>query len=190
MIEKILGDADLFWAVRRDCCENGVGVSFADDLKTALDDLDDSRVVIVKVDHLYSTTRMHNPPKAIDCLIIVKCCTEDKYDVYLIELRNVSKPRYAHPREISEKFATVINDMFNVTYREVFSELEHKVRSLKCYLVTDPYKAKNKGLSDDEVRALYAGTALDAYGSLDPIEFGGHFVPIEVMLPDPLISAC
>lgn len=190
MFNEIHNHEHLFAALRGTCYENGVGINFSNDLKNPDGEINDDLVIILKVDYLYSTAFMHNPPKSIDCLIIVKCKHDDWYDIHLVELRNVGKPRNAHPREISEKFLTVINDMFTIRFPEFFEKLRPKIRKLKCYLVTDPFKCAKQGLSSEQAQRLYIGTALDAYGALPPLVFGGHAVPIEVILPDPIISGC
>ena len=103
MFEAILNDPDLFSLYRAACEENEICIEFSEHLP-------DDQYLILKIDAYYHSSRMHNPPRSIDCLIIVQCDTNPCYDFYLIELKNISSPKGFNTTEIREKFNTAIED--------------------------------------------------------------------------------
>lgn len=190
MFNEIRNDPDLWGACRGTCSENNIGVTFDAQLLGKDGEINDERVLILKVDHIYSTAFMDEPPKSVDCLVIVKCIGDEVFDLYLIELRNVKRARYAHPNEITDKYVTVTDDMLQNRYSHIFSKFLPRIRSMRCFLVTDPFRLAGRNLSREEIKAYIGGTVLDAYASLAPIRLGGHIAPIEVVLPDPVIGGC
>ena len=62
-------------------------------------EVDDKKVIILKIDSYYSSSRMHDPPPAIDCLIIVSL-GENRFDFYLVELRDVTVTKLVRPDDI------------------------------------------------------------------------------------------
>lgn len=163
LFDAIIEDRELFSVFCGDCRENNISVGFFDSLLKN-GEIDDNRVLILKPDNYYAT---HNktlydhtePPSAIDCLIIVKCTEHNYYDLYLVELRDVSTGTkdLKYPI-ISKKFNTVLNRFF-MEFDNVFGGVQF--RKVNLLLVTDPYRSK----SEDDFKRRILGTALDAYAS-------------------------
>nr|VFK44161.1 MAG: hypothetical protein BECKSD772F_GA0070984_11702 [Candidatus Kentron sp. SD]VFK49545.1 MAG: hypothetical protein BECKSD772E_GA0070983_11894 [Candidatus Kentron sp. SD] len=112
MLDKITNHPKLSGLLRQSCEENDIGVRICDEL---LDNgqLREDAIRILKVDAYYSRNR-HNPPPAIDCLIIIKT-GEGAFGLTLVELKNISPTRKADlkPRAIRPKFDTVIRDFLS-----------------------------------------------------------------------------
>jgi len=113
MFETILSNSDLFALCRATCEENEARIAFDDKL------IEDNYIVL-KIDAYYSSSRIHNPLPAIDCLIIVKCETNDCYDFYLVELRDIKSSKGFEIEKIKQKFATTINDFLNDKFKAIF----------------------------------------------------------------------
>lgn len=100
LLNKIRNDETLKEFVDDTCCEEGICAKF--DAK-----IDKNDYIIIKVDKFYKSKRLSNTPKAIDCLIILKC--QDKtetYALYLIELKR-QKGKDLDPNGIPDKFRNV-----------------------------------------------------------------------------------
>lgn len=190
MFEAIYADPDLFAITRQHCRENDVGAAVSEELLNEHGDLLHDRVLVLKLDALYSSKNMHNPPPAPDYLIIVKC-GDDSYEGYIIELRDTSQMGAVRSKQILPKFRTAVDDFLSTRYRHIFFNDDDIVfKSLKLYLVTDPLRLRSKGLSDAEYKSRIRGTVLDAYASLAPVVVGRRAYLIEPMLPDPAVRPC
>lgn len=190
MFDRIYADPELFAIVRQQCCENDVGATVAAALLTEGGELDHERVIVLKLDSLYSSQNMHNPPPAPDYLVIVRCC-DGSHEGYIIELRDTGQTGAVRASQILPKFTTAIDDFLGRRYRHLFFNGDDIVfRSLKLYLVTDPLGLRSKGLSNAEYKSRIRGTTLDAYSALQPVVVGKRALLIEPVLPDPTIEPC
>jgi hypothetical protein len=190
MFERIYQDPELFAIIRQQCRENDVGATVAAALLDGNGDLNHERVIVLKLDSLYSSQNMHNPPPAPDYLVIVKCA-ENAYEGYVIELRDSVQTGAVRASQILPKFKTALDDFLSKRYRHIFFNGDEIVfKTLKLYLVTDPLGLRSKGLSEVEYMSRIRGTTLDAYASLDPVIIGDRALLIEPVLPDPTIEPC
>lgn len=71
MLDKITNHPELFGISRQSCEENDIGVRICDELMDN-GQLREDAIRILKMDAYYSSKNKHNPPPAIDCLIIIK----------------------------------------------------------------------------------------------------------------------
>jgi hypothetical protein len=175
--------------LRNECQENGIGVDFCNDL--FIDDtyINPEKALILKLDSFYHTQRMAKPPKSPDYLVILKC-PDGSYNLYIIELRNVSGTAGIPRKTIIDKFSTIIEDFFPKQFPKYFNTETNKINNISLYLVTDPFKIASKGLTDDEIRQYISGSNLDAYSSMDPLIYNGKPLIIEPKLPNPKICKC
>jgi hypothetical protein len=188
MREQFSNHEQLHGLLRGTVRENDIGVTFDNNLLHN-GEVDDDSVLIFKIDSYYNSTQMHNPPKSVDYLVVVRCEHNSGFDAYIIELRNVSETSGVKPREIRKKFETVFLDFF-VKFKDEFSIILNNLNSLRLYLVTDPLGLRNKDLSEIEINKRIKDTVIEAFGFLTPFEFLGKPYLIEVKIPDPLIAAC
>lgn len=188
MFDSIINNPELFHLIRQNCSENDVGIDFHNEFITADGTLDPNKILVLKTDSFYSSKLMHNPPPSIDYLILLKCEELSGYHIYLVELRNTKNTTGVKPGIIRQKFETVINDFLLNKFASFFST--PKILKIKCYLVTDPLKIRNKGLSEAEIRGYIQGTVLDAYSNLEPLVYKDKILIIEPKLPNPIIEKC
>lgn len=195
MFEKIHQDADLFSIKRNSLSENGVDVSIDPGLFADPDGdvLDDERICILKLDafHAYNSRDAHNPPPAIDNLVLVKCC-DDSISVYLIELRcsQGRRPiRRLSVKEVEQKFLTAADDFIGRRYAKLFESVS--IRDVRAYLVSDPWGLRGDASGADRFNKKIKLSSLDAYSSRRPIDVLGRKVIIcPVLPPNPVISPC
>jgi len=186
MFAKIHNEPDLYGIICHSGCEeNNALVEFADDLKCA-GELDGERVLILKPDAFYSSKRMHNPPPAPDCLVLVKCAAAGHYALYLIELKDVNSTASLKHKEIARKFETMVGPFFG-QFEAIFAGYAYT--AIKFYLVST-YPKGGEGLSEAEYRKKILSCHLDTYASAKPLVLFGKAVLIEPK-PSPLtLSAC
>lgn len=186
MFDKILNEPDLFGIVCGGCSENGAAVDFDDSLKLYNGELDDAKVLILKPDAFYSSSRMANPPPSPDCLILINCLTNSEYRLYLVELKDVSDTQQLRSQIITEKFKTMTEQFF-VDFAAIFSSVNYAL--IKFYLVTT-YPKGGAFLSEEDYRKKIKSCHLDTYASAKPLQFFGKALLIEPK-PSPLkIGVC
>jgi hypothetical protein len=190
MFDAIYADPELLGITRQRCRENEVGATVSHELLDDDGHLLHDRVLVLKLDALYCSQNMHNPPPAPDYLVIVRC-EDDSYEGYIIELRDTTQTGAVRSSQILPKFRTAVDDFLSIRYRHIFFINDNVIfKSLRLYLVTDPLGLRSKGLSDAEYKSRIRGTVLDAYASLDPVVVGGRAYLIEPVLPDPTVEPC
>lgn len=186
MFDKILNEPDLFGIVCGTCSENGARVDFDDSLKRHNGELDDAKVLILKPDLFYNSSRMANPPPSPDCLILVNCLASRGYHLYLVELRDVSDTTQLKHQNIAKKFKTM-TELFFVEFAAIFSSVSYG--SIKFYLVTT-YPKGGAFLSEEDYRKKIKNCHLETYASLKPLLLFDQAIPVEPK-PSPLtIPAC
>ncbi len=183
MFEQIDQHPDLYGILRGTCEENSLCIAFCDLLKCG-GEIDDNKVRILKIDSYYNSSRMHNPPPSIDCLIIVNL-GENRFDFYLIELRDVTITGLVHPVAIVPKFRTVVEKFFHEDFSEIFLSSSYQLNRFKLWLVTDPFHAAS--LTEEQYKKKIEGTVLEIYQTLKPLKFRDKIAMIEPKRPVPEI---
>ena len=187
MFRKIMSDSDLFPLFRSYCSENRIEVCLSEGLEENSDD----KLLILKVDAYYSSANgMHNPPASVDCLILVKCDTNDCYDVYIVELRDINSPNGFDKKNIVEKFTTTINDFLGKRFKTIFYDEDYCFHNFKCYFVTDPYGCSGMTQEEYDEHIHAKELKLGYFNSLKPFVFRDKIAMIEPILPNPMIAEC
>lgn len=181
MINSIIQNEDLFSIVRTACEENGIGADIDQSLLSDDGFPLDGKLIILKIDEYYNSQNIADRPKSIDFLVLVKCCDEVSYSLYLIELKNTADKSQLRPTGIIAKFATTVDDFINKKFKEIFEDGIYK--NIKLYLVSQ--KNSNPG-SDRKNRS----SQFDAFSTVKPFELLGRRVSIEPKLPNPKIEPC
>lgn len=175
MINRILETEELFQITRSTCEENGICVNICDNLMID-DQLDSSKIIILKIDKYYNSSLMHNPPPSVDCLVIIKY-GENEFGLTLVELKNVSNARDIRPNTIRPKFVTVLDDFLTIRFSSIFSEHAYNLSYLKLWLVTNPYKWPV--MTNEQYEKKLKGTVLELYLSQKPLRFRNKVSMIE-----------
>lgn len=167
MIKRIKADPILSKFIGKECCENNICVTFADDV-----DMDN--VVIVKVDKYYESLKMEFTPPSIDCLIIRKCLSGG-YALTLVELKKTKKQKHLDVKNLKEKFHTTINEFIKTTFYKYY-DIDYK--NVKLYFVSNiENDARDKGIKlETRINDIY--------------HFRGRRYLIQPELPNPTINNC
>jgi len=183
MFEQIRQHPDLFGIERGSCEENSLCIAFCDLLKSG-EEIDDKKVRILKVDSYYRSSMMHNPPPAIDCMIIINL-GENRFDFYLIELRDVTVTKLVRPDDIVPKFKTVVEKFLLEDFSEIFLSSEYTINRFELWLVTDPFHAAS--LTEEQYKKKIQGTVLDKFQAMKPLKFRDKIAMIKPKRPTPEI---
>lgn len=111
IIEKIKTHEILSQYVEDTCCENGICVTFDDQISS-------DSYVIIKVDKFYNSLNIEHRPASLDCLIIRKCI-EKGYGMTLVELKNVHNTDGFTIENMKEKFQTTLFDFIKIKFKEL-----------------------------------------------------------------------
>lgn len=176
MFDAIINNPDLFSIRREECSENGVCVEFCDEIGGA------ENYIILKVDDYYNTSNFATPPKAVDCLIVIK--RDHGYEIVLVELKNVSSTKSIKPGEIEPKFLSTIQDFMGSDFSDIFSG-DYDLVGFKTLLVADPWGWAN--LDSETFKRRIKGSLIDRYLMRKPLVFRGLSSQIKVEMPDPVL---
>ncbi len=185
MFDTILQDTELFGLCRGKCQENDICIEFGDNLA-------EDAFLILKIDDYYTSSRMHNPPPSLDCLIIVECETNPCYDFYLVEMKNIKSPHGFQIKNIKDKFTTAIEDFLKKRFAYIFLNSDYCVNKFRLYFVSDACRIKKKfpDITHEGYRKKILGTKYEAFLSLKPFEFRGKKALIDPRLPNPMVKVC
>ncbi|MBW1650579.1 MAG: hypothetical protein JRJ44_07900 [Deltaproteobacteria bacterium] len=97
-------------------------------------------ILIIKVDY-FLQKKIHPNPKAPDCLIIQRCA-ENEFDIYVVELKDVKRPRKINKKDVREKFTNCYELFIKKEFKEYFYSDKIKIRNIKLWLVADPHNIR------------------------------------------------
>lgn len=140
MLQQILQTKELQKYLTHEIADAGLQV----DVDTALSK---NQYIGIKVDEYYMGLHLGNEtPKVVDFIVSVDCeC--DWYQLYVLELKNVSSPRQYTSESILEKFKTAVERFMKEDFKHIFLNDKYKYKALKLYLVTSAY-GKAMGMSN------------------------------------------
>lgn len=171
MIDKIKNTEALKPFITHECEENKISVNMTDDIPQ-------NNYLVIKVDKYYNSQRLSDTPPSVDCLVLLKC-TDNRYVLYLVELKRFKKARGLKKDSIQGKFKTTIDDFMSTTFKDIFHSERFPIKDIHLYLVTNRYKKPHRGT-----------TRLDLLLDIKPFEFRGKLYQISHKLPNPLIKNC
>jgi len=177
LISKILQDNVLTDFLCQECEENGIAVSFCNQI-------DKKDITIIKVDRYYNK-HVVMPDCSPDCLIIQKC-QDTKFNIFIVELKNINSPKHFTVSEIVEKFITCLDDFMSKRFAHYFHSEEIEIRNIKLLFIADPYDFKGK-----PDRQLYdRGLKVDILMSQRIPKYFNKHLYIEYKIPNPTIKKC
>jgi hypothetical protein len=173
LIQRIQGDPILSKFLCDDCEENGVGINIGTEVQR--DDF-----IIIRVDEFYKdTVRNNSRPKSPDCLII-QHCGDNRFVLYLIELKAIKSLKTETMSDIRDKFQNCFSDFMSDKFREYFYDTDYEF-VIKLYFISDPRETKiDKGKA----------TRMDSLLALRQPRFANRIYPIKPKTPNPIIQPC
>ena len=175
LIDEIRNHASLNPFICPDCTENGVGFNFSPEVNKG-------SYIIIKVDEYYSSLKLKAPPPSPDCLII-QHCKDNKYVIFVVELKNIDNMKTISLNNLREKFVTCLKDFMSDTFRDIFyNEAYDFTTSLNLLFISAPAQAR----TNDKSRT----TRLDNFLSMPPCEFANKKYIIKHKIPNPVLNPC
>lgn len=151
--------------------------------------LSEKEYIGIKVDDYYGGLHLgKETPKAVDFVVAVDCQCQ-AYALYVLELKNVSRPKAYTKKEICEKFDTAINRFLKRDFSDIFLNDRYKYKAIKLYLVTSAYKEAMNSKNYEEYRKMLQkankkdSLTKDQYLSDKPFLFRKKVLHIEREIP-------
>lgn len=147
-------------------------------------------IVIISPDGYYNSPlglRRHRPtPKSPDCLVVVKCHTNE-FLIYVVELRDISSSKGFDLAEIRGKFLTCLNDFMRGVLGTHFNRQDIVLQCPRLLFVADPYDQRQNPARN---RRFNQPSRMDALLAVPPLRFDRYILAIEPKYEDPLIEPC
>lgn len=175
-------DDEIFPALRQTCAENDYSVDVCGCFLEG-GELNHEKIKIIKIDEILASKNIHNPPKSVDCLILMK--KQADFKVVMVELRNIGKIGGITRQEIDDKFSSsiaYIEQKMEKLLDGVFDFF--KVVEVEFIVVTDPFKGKDQ---NEGFHRANRNTALDQIRNIKPKKCFGQLAAIKVMRPNPVV---
>jgi len=177
LIDLLRNDAVISQYFCNECAENDVSIEI--DSSIAADDM-----LIIKVDNYYNKSVPH-PPESPDCLIVQRC-SENTFLIYIVELKNISSPKYFKVENIRQKFITCLDDFMSNRFAKYFHQDKITYSNIRLIFISDPYNFKNVPVRQEKMTGYKLDTLL---AQRIPKYFGLHLY-IDHKLPNPKINNC
>ncbi len=97
-------------------------------------------ILIIKVD-LYFNKEISPNPKGPDCLIIQRCA-KNEFDIYVVELKDVKRPKGIDKKNIQEKFINCYDLFIKKEFKKYVDSNKIKIRNIKLWLIADPFNIR------------------------------------------------
>lgn len=181
MITSIMGNADLRLILRDTIEENGVNILFDNEFYNDDFLLDNEKVVNLAVDSYYNSLRMRHTPPSPDNLVVIKR-TDNKFSIYLIELKCVNFVERLNTSNIKMKFTTAINDFMMEKFSDCFMNENHKITDFNIWLVCNRFSFIDEQITDEEYFNKIKGGVMERILLERPYKFRNKFATISLML--------
>ena len=136
MLNKIRTKEQLTRFFTNDLQENEVGVIIDEAMPQ-------ESYVGIDIDEYYHHIGLKTIPAIADILLIAqKLSQNDQHHIYIIEMKNIRKPKYFDINNIHAKFHTAIEDFMKKQYADIFLDEKYKVERFRLFFVRDVYRLK------------------------------------------------
>lgn len=181
MIEAISKNNELRAFFKNYVRENNACVKLDDNFYNQDGTLKEEEIVNLAVDEYYNNLGLANTPPSIDNLLVINR-GDNKFAVYLIELKDVKKLRRLCSINIREKFNTTIDDFMLNRFKTEFNADNVKVTDLNLWLVCNRFSFMNHTISDEDYEKRIKNTIIEKLLMIPPFRYKGKFGLINVML--------
>lgn len=180
MIEAIASNPVLKALSKDEVKEHNAKVALDPDFYLSNGVLNNDVIINLAVDDFYNGLNLAATPPSIDNLVIIKR-GQNKYSVYLIELKDVKKLSRICNEQIKGKFSTTINDFMLNKFKSEF-DIEHvKITDLNLWLVCNRFSFMNKTISDEDYEKRIKNTVIEKIMMIPPFKYKGKISMITSM---------
>ncbi|MFP7323483.1 hypothetical protein [Serratia marcescens] len=180
MIASIYEDAVLSDFISNEIKENGSCVDISEDYYSdgvLINDL----IANVKVDDFYNSLRMNPTPPSVDNLVVVKGRGENRFELYIIELKDVKKMASLDTVNLVSKFRTTFEDFMSQRYGEIFLNEGIIISHINLWIVCNRFRGPfNAQMDEDKFKRRVKNTAMEALLLTKPFHFRKKLIPIQL----------
>ena len=177
MISTIKSKKQIFKYHKDTIEENGVGIQISREYYID-DKLNSDAVINRAVDKYYNELKLAKTPASIDNLVIIDR-SGNKYSLYLVELKSVSKLKNIDIASIKSKFASSINDFMETRFSDCFCKQDTKLADLNLWLVCNKFKLMGKEVSDEDYKKRIKNTITEKLLLVTPFRFRERVATIQ-----------
>jgi hypothetical protein len=182
MLDKINTKQELKGFLTNNLVENGVGVIIDEAMPQ-------NSYVAIDIDKYYHHIGLEIVPAIADFLLVAQRLSQkEQYHIYIVEMKNISSPHYFNVKNIYEKFYTAIEDFMKKKYADIFMDEKYKVNKFRLFFVSDAYKLKKKGMTEEQINSFLLETKIMAFQSMQFFLYRNFKSLIEYKLPNPLLE--
>ncbi|MBH2957534.1 hypothetical protein I5L45_01890 [Serratia marcescens] len=179
MITAILNNKELLKIHKEKIEENGVSIIIDDEYYDNGVLLKD-RIANLAVDEYYNSLKQNVPPSPDNLVVIDR--GNNKYSIYLIELKSVGKVSRLNASNIKEKFKTAIDDFMSNRFEQCFSPANTRIIDLNLWVVCNRFRFVGSGISDEEYLRKIKGGVMEALLLTKPYQFRNKLSTINLIL--------
>lgn len=178
MISSILSVEKLREIMRSEVSENSVFVRLDNEFYAEDGILDSNKIVNLSVDSYYNSLRMPATPPSPDNLLIIRR-GENKYSIYIIELKDVARVSRLDHENIRCKYTTAVDDFMSDRFGDCFLKEGVKVADFNVWIVCNRFSFLGADLTDEEYeRKVLKGGVMEKLLLSKPYKFRGKISPI------------
>lgn len=180
MINSILHNNSLTKILKNIVHENNACVELDEDFYQEDGNLDYRKIVNLAVDEYYNSLCIGDTPPSVDNLLVINR-GNDKFAIYLIELKDVKRLGSLNDKNIRSKFDTTINDFMLHRFSNEFNKEEYKITDLNLWLVCNRFSFMNKTLSDEDYEKRIKNTIIEKLLLIPPFKYRGKIGLVHAM---------
>jgi hypothetical protein len=182
MLNKLKSKPELFPFFTTDLLENDYGILIDETMP-------ENSYLAIDIDSYYHKHGNIPTPEIVDILLTAQqISAPDNFHIFIVEMKNIKRAKYFTAQNIYNKFATAIDDFIKKRYSDIFLNTSLNITNFRLLFITDVYKLKCRGLSDDEIRSFLSDTKIALLQNMPLFSFRNFKVQIEYKLPNPLLS--
>lgn len=180
MIESIYKKTELKPHLSNHVKENGSEVTIDASFYEG-DELISDLIVNVKVDSYYNSLNKNPTPPSVDNLVVTKNRGDNRFDVYIIELKDVRKMASLDTSQIQAKFKTTFTDFMSDKFKDIFLCEEKIVCNLNAWIVCNRFRgALSDQIDEEKYRKKIKDTAMERLLLTKPFRFRNKAIQLEL----------
>lgn len=149
------------------------------------DILDKSLIANIKVDDFYNSLNKYPTPPSVDNLVVVRGRGDNRFDLYIIELKDVKKMASLDTKNIESKFKTTISDFMGDKFKDIFLCEDSIICNVNAWVVCNRFMSYLGDHADDEkYRKRIKDTAMERLLLTKPFRFRNKAIPLQLKVND------
>lgn len=182
MIPAILSSETLCELLRVDVKENNVFIKLDDDFYSGEGELINDKIINLSVDSYYNSLRLPMTPPSPDNLLVIRR-GNNKYSIYIIELKDVARVSRLDHENIKKKYETAVDDFMSERFKDCFYKEDVKIADFNVWIVCNRFSFLAANLTDEEyAKRVINNGVMEKLLLSKPYKFRGKISPITFQL--------